>query len=319
MGFLSDDERAQLSAGRGSAAPLPDPHADRIERRIFPGTPDRETEAGRGPAGRNGRSAGEAPGRQPPPLLPDRLRHGRRLPGDEPGLRQAVRRHRGRGRDAGNGQRTRHGAAGPGRVRLPHALPARRHPADQFRRHARRRRQGRLEFGTRRQGTDHRRPEVRQLLQGSVSRQRHQGRAADQLAVRRAGGLVPDQRNGVPDPRPGEQAGRRPPPAGALHHRPRPARLAGRHRPCHRQPAAGWLEGLHDRRQHAQGHQPLSVAAGRRKADVSGLRTLSEGRHQERLHPQGPVPAVGRESWFPTCCPMPMSATSARRPRTGRD
>ena len=39
----------------------------------------------------------------------------------------------------------------------------------------------------------------------------------------------------------------------------------------HRRPAAGRLEGLHRRRQHPQGHQPLSLAAGRRKADVSGL------------------------------------------------
>ncbi len=50
------------------------------------------------------------------------------------------------------------------------------------------------------------------------------------------------------------------PPAGALHHRPRPARLARRHRPRHRHPAAGRLEGLHGRRQHPQGHQPLSLA-----------------------------------------------------------
>ena len=51
--------------------------------------------------------------------------------------------------------------------------------------------------------------------------------------------------------------------AGALHHHSGPAWLAGRHRPRHQHAAAGRLEGLYGRRQHAQGIQPLSVETGR--------------------------------------------------------
>ena len=44
------------------------------------------------------------------------------------------------------------------------------------------------------------------------------------------------------------------------------------------------------------------MACRRRKADVSGLREDREGRHQERLHPQGPVRAVV-EKQFPRLRP----------------
>ncbi len=53
---------------------------------------------------------------------------------------------------------------------------------------ARRRRQGRLEQGAGGEGADPRRPQVRQLLQGDLSRQRHQGGADHQLALGRSPG-----------------------------------------------------------------------------------------------------------------------------------
>ena len=52
-----------------------------------------------------------------------------------------------------------------------------------------------LEQGARRQGTDDRRSEVRELLQGSVSRQRYEGGAALRGALGGASGLVPHQRD----------------------------------------------------------------------------------------------------------------------------
>ena len=58
------------------------------------------------------------------------------------------------------------------------------------------------------------------------------------------------------------------------------------------------LQGLHDRRQHPQGSQPVSLAHGRRKGRLQGLRADGEGRHQERLRAQGPVRAVV-EKQFP--------------------
>ena len=53
--------------------------------------------------------------------------------------------------------------------------------------------------GTRRsrEGADARRPQVRELLQGGLPRQRYQGRVHQRLAVGRPAGLVPDQRDEV--------------------------------------------------------------------------------------------------------------------------
>src|SRR4029077_18766522 len=49
-------------------------------------------------------------------------------------------------------------------------------------------------------------------------------------------------------------------------------------------PETGIRQGLHDRRQHPQGYQPLSVAAGRREGRLQGLREDGKGGHQECLH-----------------------------------
>ena len=71
------------------------------------------------------------------------------------------------------------------------------------------------------------------------------------------------------------------------------------------------IEGLHDRRQHPQGHQPLSLAHGRREGRLPGLREVPQGGHQERLRPQGPVPALARAA-------VPQPARLCRRERRGQ-
>ena len=74
------------------------------------------------------------------------------------------------------------------------------------------------------------------------------------------------------------------------------------------------VQGLHDRRQHPQGHQPVSLAHGRREGRLQGLREDGEGGHQERLHPQGPVPARRRKA-----VPAPARLRRRRRCRAGRE
>ena len=63
---------------------------------------------------------------------------------------------------------------------------------------------------------------------------------------------------------------------------------------------------------------PPSLPPRRREADVPLLREGGESRHQERLHPQGTVRARVSKNSSRGCGPTPMSAMSARRPRTGR-
>ena len=75
-------------------------------------------------------------------------------------------------------------------------------------------------------GTDHRRPQIRQLYQRDLHGQRHQGGAAVELAVGGAAGLVHPAGAGLRDPREGQQASRLPADAGAFHVHPGPARLA---------------------------------------------------------------------------------------------
>ena len=117
--------------------------------------------------------------------------------------------------------------------------------------------------------------------------------------------------------REGEQRGRLAAPVLAhdLH-----ARAAGLAREAGRRARAqaGIREGLHGRRQHAQGPEPLSLAHGRREGRLQGLREDGEGRHQERLRAQGAVRAVGREAVPASARLLPTSPTSARRRRTGR-
>ncbi len=70
---------------------------------------------------------------------------------------------------------------------------------------------------------------------------------------------------------------------------------------CRPRAEARIRQGLYDRRQHPQGHQPLSLAHGRREGRLQGLREDGGGGHQERLRAQGAVPAVGREAISRIC------------------
>ena len=198
-----------------------------------------------------------------------------------------------------------------------HALPARRHAAGEFRALARGGRQGRLESGAGRQAADARRPEVQQLLQGNLPRQRHQDRADLVVAVGNPARLVPHQRDDDRGARQGEQGGRR-----AAHVRARDlhaglGRLARAPRRLARA-QAGIDQGLHRRRQHQQGRGQASLADGRREGHLQGLRAVREARHQERLRAQGPVPAGDRRALAAPARLRRRSTTSARPRRTGR-
>ena len=123
--------------------------------------------------------------------------------------------------------------------------------------------------------------------------------------------LVPHQRADGRGARQGEQGGRHAPAVRAHDLHARPARLAGAARRRSRA-EAGVGQGLHRRRQHAQGDQPLSLAHGRREGRLQGLREDGEGRHQERLRAQGPVLARRREA-----VPEPARLRRRRRRRAG--
>ena len=132
----------------------------------------------------------------------------------------------GRGGDTGHGGRARAGAVEAVHHRRPHPFSARRHAADGLHQGARGGRQGRLEQGDRRQGTDHRRSQIRQLHQRNLHGQRHQGGAAVEFAVGGSRGLVHPAGAGVQDPRAGQQGGRHAADDGAFHDHPGLARLA---------------------------------------------------------------------------------------------
>ena len=127
-----------------------------------------------------------------------------------------------------------------------------------------------------------------------------------------AAGLVHPAGAGVQDPRRGQQEGRHTPHDGAFHVHPGMARLARQGRRGDREVQAGFVEGLHGRRQHPQGARRASLARRRREADVSVLREDREVRHQERLHPQGPVRAGGRRE-----IPAPAALCRCQRHRQG--
>ena len=169
-----------------------------------------------------------------------------------------------------------------------------------------------------REGTDHRRSEVQQLYQRDVHGQRHQGGAAVELAVGSAGRLVHPAGAGVRDPREGQQGGRLAPHAGAFHLHPGLARLARPGRRGGRALQAGFLEGLHGRRQHPQGAGQPSLAARRRKADVPVLREGGEDRASGTSASTRGCSRRRSSSNSRNCGPMPMSAMSARPRRTGR-
>ena len=83
-----------------------------------------------------------------------------------------------------------------------------------------------------------------------------------------------------------------------------------------REAQARFVEGLHDRRQHQQAPVEVPVPARRREAHVSVLRAAREVEqdepgHRQRLHPQGALPAVGREA-------VPAPARVFRRARRGQ-
>ena len=145
---------------------------------------------------------------------------------------------------------------------MPHALPARRHAAHGLRAPARggRARPGWNPALVGKEQT-HRGSQVRQLLQGGLPRQRHQGRAHLQRAVGHPAGLVPHQRDESGGAREGEPRRRLAPHAEPRHLHARPAGLAGGHRPRHQRPQARLVQGLHHRRQHQQEDQPVPVAA----------------------------------------------------------
>ena len=181
-------------------------------------------------------------------------------------------------------------AQGPVHHGHAHALPARRHAAREFRAFARGRRQGRMESRAGRQAADARRPQVQQLLQGNLSRQRHQDRADLELAVGNPARLVPHQRDDDRGARQGEQGSRRAPHVRARDLHAGLGRLA---RPPRRlaRAQAGVDQGLYRRRQHQQGPGQASLAHGRREGHLQGLRAVREARHQECLRAQGTVSA----------------------------
>ena len=173
-------------------------------------------------------------------------------------------------------------------------------PDHGVRRPARDGRQARLESGHRREGADDQRPQVPELLQGGLPRQRHQDRVHQRLVLGRREVLVPHQRHEVRRAREGEQGGGHEAHVLArdLHRRARRLARQGGGRGGEAQ--ARLVEGLHDRRQHQQAPLEVAVPARRREDHVSVLREARQMEQDEpdqgqRLHPQGPLSAVGRE------------------------
>ena len=253
-----------------------------------------------------------------PALLPDRGRHDDRLRRHERGLRSALWRLAGRGQERRSRPGARRWAEGPVHHGRAHPLPARRHAARRLRARPRGGRQGGLESRARRQAADPGRPQVSQLVQGGLPRQRHQGGAAQRLGVGGSARLVPDQRDEGRRARQGERGGRHQAPAVARHLHAGLRRLDGRGRQVHRHAQARFLEGLHRRRQHQQGPGAPSLAHGRREAGLSLLREDREGGLRHRLRAQGPLSDRRSRSAGRISRPTPRSTTSARRPRTGR-
>ena len=169
--------------------------------------------------------------------------------------RAVVRRERGRGVDSRACPGARGDAEGPADLRRPYALPVgqsepglRRPVADrQPDVAARADEPARLEQGPggpRRHG---RRPQGRQLPEGDLPRQRHQGGVAQQCAVDGRRRLAAAAGAGVQDARQGERPGRLAAHAGALHDHAGPVGLARGRRSGDRGAQAGRLEGLYDR------------------------------------------------------------------------
>ena len=239
----------------GRTGRQPDAGADpgRLQRRVPADPADRTAEEGRGAHERAGRRLRQEERPAAPALLPDRRRHGDGLRRHERGLRPALRRLAGRGEERRPRPGARRRTEGPVHHGRAHALPARRYAARRLRARPRGGRQGGLESRPGRQATDPRRPEVSQLVQGDLSRQRHQGGADQRLAVGGSARLVLDQRHEARRAHAGEPGGGLPALPLARHLHAGLSRLDGRGRSRHRHPEAQFVEGLHGRRQHQQG------------------------------------------------------------------
>ena len=151
-----------------------------------------------------------------------------------------------------------------------HAFPARRHPHPDVRAGAGGSGQARVEPGARRQAANHRGPEVEQLLQGDLPRQRHQGRSDLQRALRHCAGLVPHQRDGDCSPRTRQQGSRLQAHVCTRHLHAGATGLA-RGAGARARHEARLDQGLHHRRQHQQARQQVSLAHGRRTDHLPGL------------------------------------------------
>ena len=209
-------------------------------------------------------------------------------------------------------------ARGPVHHGHAHAFPARRHAPRRLREIARGRRPGGLESGVGRQAANARRPQVRELFQGNLFRQRHQGRADLGLRLGGAARLVPHQRNEGRCARQGQQAHRL---AAHVLARDLPARhagLDGRGGPRDRRTETRFHERLRGRRQHQQASRQASVAPGRRKAALPVLREGCESRARQRVRAQRAVSTTRRPRIFRTWSNMRTCATWAGRRRIGR-
>ena len=178
--------------------------------------------------------------------------------------------------------------------------------------------------GARGQGADDRGPEVRQLLQGDLPRQRHQGRVHQRLVLRGAARLLPHQRDEGRRARErvNKEAGTKRMFSHAIFTPGRDGWLEKVDEEMERLQAR-FVEGLHDRRQHQQAPGQAPVPPRRREAHVPVLRAAGEVEQgQARPSPtSASTRASSRRRWRSstrTCSATATSPTSARPRRTGR-
>ena len=248
MTRLSPDQLENLLPAETSSFPSPIPTQFVSSDEFTPPPQTAEAEAGRGAHQGAWHQARQAPGAQSPRVLPDRGRHGGGLRRDERRLRPDLRRQPGGSGQPRYGQRARQGSGWPVHHGHAHPLPARRHAAREFRAIARGGGQGGLESCPGRQAADPRGSEVRQLLQGNLLRQRHQGRPHLGLRLGRAARLVPHQRDEGGGARQGQPAHRLAAPDVARHLHAGHAGLDGGGGPGHHPAQARLVQGLHSGR-----------------------------------------------------------------------
>ena len=231
MGFLSDEELSQLT-GAETLFPSPIPVQFVSSDEFMPGAQTSQQREFETRVKQIGAKLAKHHGMSRRKFFKTVRRNGGRVRGDERDLRE------GRGADLcggeGRGDRpparagARRFAEEPVRDGHAHALPARGHADQGVRRAARGGRQGGLEPGAGRQAADHRRPDVPELLQGDLPRQRHQGRVHQRLLLGGPEVLLPHQRDEVRRAREGQQGGRHPAHVLARDLHARPGRLARR-------------------------------------------------------------------------------------------